>query len=45
MKSLSSATTVSGSPIWLLGPKRAMGVEALDALAYRGYFKGAEVMS
>jgi hypothetical protein len=22
-----------------------MGVEALDALAYRGYFKGAEVMS
>ena len=45
MKSLSSATTVSSSPVWLLGPKRAMGVEALDALAYRGYVKGAEVMS
>ena len=25
--------------------KAAMGVEALDALAYRGYFKGAEVLA
>jgi hypothetical protein len=45
MKSLTSATTVSSSPVWLVRPKRRMSVEALDVLAYRGYRKGAEVLA
>ena len=44
MKSLTLATTEQLSS--MAGrAKAAMGVEALDALAYRGYFKRAEVLA
>jgi transposase len=44
MKSLTLATTEQLSS--MAGrAKAAMGVEALDAFAYRGYFKGAEVLA